>query len=115
VLAVSTSADPSGGGKLEDRPASDVAPPAGGGLVCAQRRQVGTAAPAGRRLGAGAGLRAGVPVVPVPVVADQPFWAARLARVGVSLGAVRFKHLSAERLAALIRQAVGEPPYRQRA
>jgi sterol 3beta-glucosyltransferase len=63
----------------------------------------------------GAGLRAGVPVVPVPVVADQPFWAARLAWVGVSLGAVRFKHLSAERLAALIRQAVGEPPYRQRA
>jgi sterol 3beta-glucosyltransferase len=45
----------------------------------------------------GAGLRAGVPVVPVPVVADQPFWSARLAWVGVSLGAVRFKHLSAER------------------
>ncbi|MGQ7754229.1 glycosyltransferase [Streptomyces sp. WC2508] len=31
-----------------------------------------------------AGLRAGVPAVPVPVMADQPFWAARLHRFGVA-------------------------------
>ena len=30
----------------------------------------------------GAGLRAGVPAVPVPVLADQPFWACRLHRLG---------------------------------
>jgi UDP:flavonoid glycosyltransferase YjiC (YdhE family) len=63
----------------------------------------------------GAGLRAGVPAVPVPVLADQPFWADRLARLGVSPGAVRLKRLSVERLAQLIRQAVSEPSYRQRA
>lgn len=63
----------------------------------------------------GAGLRAGVPAVPVPILADQPFWAARLARLGVSPGSVRLKRLSAERLATLIHQAVSEPAYRQRA
>lgn len=61
----------------------------------------------------GAGLRAGVPAVPVPILADQPFWAARLARLGVSPGSVRLKRLSAERLATLIRQAVSEPAYRR--
>ena len=30
----------------------------------------------------GAGLRAGVPAVPVPVLVDQPFWASRLHRLG---------------------------------
>jgi UDP:flavonoid glycosyltransferase YjiC (YdhE family) len=33
----------------------------------------------------GAGLRAGVPAVPVPVLVDQPFWAARLHRLGVAV------------------------------
>ncbi len=63
----------------------------------------------------GAGLRAGVPAVPVPVLADQPFWAARLVRLGVAPGAVRLKRLTADRLAELIRQAVSEPGYRSRA
>jgi len=31
-----------------------------------------------------AGLRAGVPAVTVPLIADQPFWAARLTRLGVA-------------------------------
>ncbi|GAA4932486.1 glycosyltransferase [Streptomyces coeruleoprunus] len=31
-----------------------------------------------------AGLRAGVPALPVPVMADQPFWASRLYRLGVA-------------------------------
>jgi UDP:flavonoid glycosyltransferase YjiC (YdhE family) len=63
----------------------------------------------------GAGLRAGVPAVPVPILADQPFWAARLARLGVSPGSVRFKRLSADRLAGLIQKAVSEPAYRRQA
>lgn len=62
-----------------------------------------------------AGLRAGVPMVPVPVLADQPFWASRLAKLGVSPGSVPSKRLAAERLADLIRQAVAEPTYRERA
>jgi UDP:flavonoid glycosyltransferase YjiC (YdhE family) len=48
---------------------------------------------------AAAGLRAGVPAVPVPVAADQPFWAARLAAIGAANTPVPFKSLSAERLA----------------
>jgi UDP:flavonoid glycosyltransferase YjiC (YdhE family) len=60
-------------------------------------------------------LRAGVPVVPTPVLADQPFWAGRLVRMGVGPGSVPLRRLSAERLAALIRQAVSDPAYRRRA
>ncbi|MFD0491300.1 glycosyltransferase [Saccharopolyspora spinosporotrichia] len=63
----------------------------------------------------GAGLRAGVPAVTVTVLADQPFWADRLARAGVSPGWVRLKQLSAQRLAELIGQAVSDPAYRRRA
>ncbi|MFD5659245.1 glycosyltransferase [Streptomyces hirsutus] len=36
-----------------------------------------------------AGLRAGVPAVPVPVMADQPFWASRLYELGVAPGLCR--------------------------
>ncbi|WP_163508928.1 glycosyltransferase [Fodinicola acaciae] len=59
----------------------------------------------------GAGVRAAVPAVGVPVIADQPFWAARLGRLGVSPGAIRLRDLTAEPLAALIRQAVEDPSY----
>ncbi|MEV7213435.1 glycosyltransferase [Kitasatospora cineracea] len=62
-----------------------------------------------------AALRAGVPSVPVPVAADQPFWAARLARLGAATGPVPFKELTAERLAEEIRRAVREPAFRARA
>ncbi|MGP8300704.1 glycosyltransferase [Streptomyces inhibens] len=62
-----------------------------------------------------AGLRAGVPAVPVPVMLDQSFWASRLTALGVSPGRVPFRRLSAEDLAAAIRKAVDEPRYRQRA
>jgi sterol 3beta-glucosyltransferase len=63
----------------------------------------------------GAGLRAGVPTVPVPAVNDQPFWADRLVKLGVSPGAVRFQKLSAERLASLVQQALANPSYRNAA
>ncbi|MFH8403561.1 glycosyltransferase [Streptomyces sp. NPDC018019] len=63
-----------------------------------------------------AALRAGVPAVPVPVTADQPFWAARLAAVGAGTDAVPFRALMAEgaadRLAEAIGRAVREPSCR---
>lgn len=62
-----------------------------------------------------AGLRAGVPSVPVPVQLDQPFWAARTTALGVSPGAVPFGRLTADRLASALRRATGDPGYRARA
>ncbi|MEV6316663.1 glycosyltransferase [Streptomyces sp. NPDC051776] len=63
----------------------------------------------------GAGLRAGVPAVPVPVLTDQPWWASRLVRLGVSPGVLPHARLSAERLAAALRRVTGDPGYRLRA
>ncbi|MEU8971489.1 glycosyltransferase [Streptomyces monashensis] len=57
----------------------------------------------------GAGLRAGVPAVPVPFMADQPFWAARLHRLGVAPRPLPFPDLTAETLAAAITAAAAEP------
>ncbi|MEU8916573.1 MULTISPECIES: glycosyltransferase [Streptomyces] len=62
-----------------------------------------------------AGLRAGVPAVPVPMMLDQPFWAARLTALRVSPGKVPFRRLSAENLAEALRKAVHDPRYRHRA
>jgi len=62
-----------------------------------------------------AGLRAGVPAVPVPMMLDQPFWAARLISLGVSPGSVPFQRLTAENLAAAVRKAVHDPRYGRRA
>ncbi|MFY1692592.1 glycosyltransferase [Plantactinospora sp. WMMB782] len=63
----------------------------------------------------GAGLRAGVPAVPVPVLADQPFWAARLAAVGAAPGVLPLRRLDEAGLADAIRAAVTEPGLRRRA
>lgn len=62
-----------------------------------------------------AGLRAGVPAVPVPVMLDQSFWASRLTALGVSPGTVPFRRLSAAGLARAVHMAVHDPRYRQRA
>ncbi len=62
-----------------------------------------------------AGLRAGVPAVPVPVMLDQSFWASRLTALGVSPGRVPFRRLSAQRLASAIRKAVSDRRFRDRA
>ncbi|MEU9794946.1 glycosyltransferase [Streptomyces sparsogenes] len=62
-----------------------------------------------------AGLRAGVPAVPVPVMADQPFWAARLHRLGVAPEPVPFQALTVESLAAAITACLAEPAHRRRA
>ncbi|GAA2390147.1 glycosyltransferase [Streptomyces glaucosporus] len=62
-----------------------------------------------------AGLRAGVPVVPVPVMADQPFWASRLYRLGVAPRPVPFQDLTAEALGDAITACLSEPAHRRRA
>ncbi|MEU2396254.1 glycosyltransferase [Streptomyces sp. NPDC007369] len=62
-----------------------------------------------------AALRAGVPAVPVPVTADQPFWAGRVAALGAATGPLPFEELSAPALARALRQAVEEPEHRARA
>ncbi|WP_225825757.1 glycosyltransferase [Streptomyces naphthomycinicus] len=49
-----------------------------------------------------AALRAGVPAVAVPVTADQPFWAARLASLGAAPEPVPLRALTVERLAAAL-------------
>ncbi|MGW2118265.1 glycosyltransferase [Streptomyces zhihengii] len=63
----------------------------------------------------GAGLRAGVPALPVPVMADQPFWASRLCELGVAPRALPFHDLTAEALADAIGACVSEPSHRHRA
>lgn len=46
-----------------------------------------------------AGLRAGVPAVPVPFAYDQPFWAQRLHNLGVAPDVIPAKRLTSKRLA----------------
>ena len=58
-----------------------------------------------------AGLRAGVPAVPVPVGADQPFWAGRLAGTGAATAPIPFKELTAERLADALGRVVRQQTY----
>ncbi|MFB9904328.1 glycosyltransferase [Allokutzneria oryzae] len=62
-----------------------------------------------------AGLRAGVPTVGVPVITDQPFWAARVASLGAGPKPVPYRKLTARRLAEAIRLALAEPAHGRRA
>ncbi|WP_326552970.1 glycosyltransferase [Micromonospora sp. NBC_01813] len=62
-----------------------------------------------------AALRAGVPSVTVPAIADQPFWAARLVRLGVGAEPIPARRLTADRLADAIRTVVHRPEYAERA
>jgi UDP:flavonoid glycosyltransferase YjiC (YdhE family) len=64
---------------------------------------------------AAAGLRAGVPAVSVPMISDQPFWAARLAALGTGPRPIPYKRLSAQALAAAIQDATTRPSYRTQA
>jgi UDP:flavonoid glycosyltransferase YjiC (YdhE family) len=63
----------------------------------------------------GAGLRAGVPAVPVPVLVDQPFWADRLHRLGVAPPPLPLDELTADTLADALRACLDEPTCRDRA
>jgi UDP:flavonoid glycosyltransferase YjiC (YdhE family) len=62
-----------------------------------------------------AALRAGTPMVTTPIYADQPLWAQRIAKLGLGPAPVPFRRLTADRLAAAIRQALAEPGYASRA
>ncbi|RSM70421.1 glycosyltransferase [Amycolatopsis sp. WAC 01375] len=63
----------------------------------------------------GAALAAGRPQVVCPFVADQPYWADRMHAAGVAPPSIRQQHLSADRLAAALRQATSDTEMRQRA
>jgi sterol 3beta-glucosyltransferase len=63
----------------------------------------------------GAGLRAGVPAVPVPVLVDQPFWAARLHRLGVAPHPLPMDELTADTLSDALRSCLDRSTYRHRA
>ena len=62
-----------------------------------------------------AGLRAGIPSVIVPHFADQPFWASRVAALGVGPAPIQQKQLIAEKLAYAIHVAATNTAMRQRA
>lgn len=64
---------------------------------------------------AAAGLRAGVPAVPVPMTGDGPFWSHRLTTLGVSPGPIRLKKLTVDRLADALQEATTNPDYARRA
>lgn len=58
-----------------------------------------------------AGLRAGVPAVPVPVQFDGGFWAARLAALGVAPEPVPLRRLTPDRLAAALTVTIRRPSH----
>ena len=60
-------------------------------------------------------LRAGLPSVPVPFMADQFFWVRRLRRLGVATAAVPHRKLSVQALVAALRNAMNDDEMRQRA
>ena len=62
-----------------------------------------------------AALRAGVPAVPVPVLADQPFWARRLHHLGASPRPIPMPSLNGDRLAAALHDVRDNPHYAARA
>ncbi len=62
-----------------------------------------------------AGLRAGVPAVPVPVLVDQPFWADRLHRLGVAPRPLPLHELTADTLTDALRSCLDRSTYRNRA
>ncbi|WSQ15398.1 glycosyltransferase [Streptomyces sp. NBC_01231] len=62
-----------------------------------------------------AGLRAGVPAVPVPIQFDEGFWAARLVALGVAPRAVPLRRLTSEALASALTRATRDSAYRERA
>ncbi|MCN9244676.1 glycosyltransferase [Streptomyces sp. RY43-2] len=62
-----------------------------------------------------AAVRAGVPSVTVPVTADQPFWAGRLATLGAGTAPIPFQDLTVERLADALDQVVTRQSYTQAA
>jgi sterol 3beta-glucosyltransferase len=62
-----------------------------------------------------AGLRAGKPTLICPFFGDQPFWGRRVFELGVGPEPIPQKKLTADKMAAAIRQAVIDEGIRQRA
>jgi UDP:flavonoid glycosyltransferase YjiC (YdhE family) len=62
-----------------------------------------------------AGLRAGVPSMITPYTSDQFFWGPRIAELGVGPKSISYHKLTAESLAAMIRQALTDKAMRQKA
>ncbi|MBE8477927.1 glycosyltransferase [Streptomyces justiciae] len=63
----------------------------------------------------GAGLRAGVPAVPVPIQFDAGFWSERLVRLGVAPRAVPLRRLTADTLGAALVQVTRDGEHGKRA
>jgi len=62
-----------------------------------------------------AALRAGVPALVIPFIADQRFWGQQLTALGAGLGPLSRRRLTAERLAEALRALVENPAFRTRA
>jgi len=62
-----------------------------------------------------AGLRAGVPAVPVPIQFDEGFWSARLVTLGVAPRALPLRRLTPDTLASALMRATGDPAFARRA
>ena len=62
-----------------------------------------------------AGLRAGRPTVICPFFGDQPFWGRRVHELGVGSEPIPQKKLTADRLAAALRQVTTLPVIRRNA
>jgi UDP:flavonoid glycosyltransferase YjiC (YdhE family) len=62
-----------------------------------------------------AGLRAGVPSIVIPFIADQPFWGKRVYDLGVGPAPIPRRKLTIDRLAGAIQEAVTNTTMRQRA
>jgi UDP:flavonoid glycosyltransferase YjiC (YdhE family) len=62
-----------------------------------------------------AGLRAGVPAVPVPIQFDGGFWSARLVALGVAPCAVPLRRLTTDTLVSALVRATRDAGYRERA
>jgi UDP:flavonoid glycosyltransferase YjiC (YdhE family) len=60
-----------------------------------------------------AGLRAGVPAIPVPVLADQPFWARRLHDLGAATRPIPMPELTVRNLAAALAEVPRHAPAAQ--
>lgn len=63
----------------------------------------------------GAAFRAGVPAVVIPFTVDQPFWASRVAALGVGPTPIPRKRLTQARLVDALRRAVTDKAIRARA
>jgi sterol 3beta-glucosyltransferase len=62
-----------------------------------------------------AGMRAGVPTIPIPHFTDQPFWARTMYNLGVSTRPIPRKKLTPDNLASAIQQATSDEGLQARA